>query len=285
MIAIIFKISLAIFIAGNLLEMGLKLNPKEAFSGLKDVYFVAHALFWGFIVGPALAYLITLVLPLEYPYGIGLILLGMTPGVPFMPLVVNRVKGDLGYTAAFMLLVAVTTIIYMPLVVPLLLEGLTVSAWAIAKPLILVMFLPLAVGMMIFHFADKIAASMQPVVKKITTLFTISACVFSIMVYGKGVAGINLTWAIISVVIFFFILTTFPYWFGWGLGHDQKMILSIGMSTRNLGASLAPLLSVPDVDERAIIMIGLGLPAMLLFAWLATKWFGNAPKVSSTSKV
>lgn len=275
MTSILFKISLAIFIAGNLLEMGLRLNIKEAISGLKDFYFVAHILFWGFVVGPALAYAITLVLPLEYPYGIGLILLGMTPGVPFMPIVVNRIKGDLGYTAAFMLLVAVITIIYMPLVVPLLLEGLTVSAWTIAKPLIMVMFIPLAAGMMVLHISDALAAKMQPVVKKVTTLFTISACVLSVVVYGKGVVGINLSWAIISLVIFFFILTAFPYWFGLGLKHDQKIILSIGMSTRNLGASLAPLLSVPDMDERAIIMIGLGLPAMLLFAWISTKWFGH----------
>lgn len=284
MTAIVFKISLAIFIAGNLLEMGLRLNPKDAISGLKDYYFVAHVMFWGFIVGPALVYAMTLILPLEYPYGIGLILLGMTPGVPFMPMVVNRVKGDLGYTAAFMLLVSATTIIYMPLVVPLLLEGLSVSPWTIAKPLFLVMFIPLVAGMMIYHFSDASAARMQPIVKKVTLLFTIIACILSVVVYGKGVLGINLSWAIISLIIFFFIMTAFPYWFGRGLGHDQKLILSIGLSTRNLGASLAPLLSVPDIDERAIIMIGLGLPAMLLFAWIATKWFGHPVRLSYTSK-
>ncbi len=284
MIELLFKSSLAIFIAGNLLEMGLRLNPKEALLGLKNYYFVAHTLFWGFVVGPALAYAITLLLPLEYPFGIGLILLGMTPGVPFMPMVVRRVKGDLGYTAAFMLLVSVASIIYMPLVVPLLLEGLSVSAWIIAKPLILVIFMPLAVGMLVFHSSEELAVKMRPVVKRVTTLFTISACILSVVVYGKGVLGINLTWAIISLVIFFFILTTFPYWFGWGLRHEQKIILSIGMSTRNLGASLAPLLSVPDIDERAIIMIGLGLPAMLLFAWIATKWFGQASRVSVTPR-
>ena len=285
MISILFKISLAIFIAGNLLGMGLKLNPKEAILGLKDYHFVANVVFWGFLVGPALAYILTLVLPLEYPFAIGLILLGMTPGVPFIPMIVNRVKGDLGYTAAFMLLVSVMTIIYMPLVVPILLQGLTVNAWTIAKPLILVMFIPLAAGMFMLHFAEALAAQILPLVKKVTTLFTISACVLSVVVFGKGVLGINLGWAIISLVIFFFILTAFPYWFGIGLEHDQKLILSIGMSTRNLGAALAPLLSMDQIDERAIIMIGLGLPSMLLFAWIATKWFGHASQVSYTSEV
>jgi bile acid:Na+ symporter, BASS family len=274
MIESFFKISLSIFIAGNLLDMGLRLNHQQALRGLKDLRFVGHALFWGFVIGPALAYTITIILPLEHPFGIGLILLGMTPGVPFMPMVVHRVKGDLGYTAAFMLLASVTTIIYMPFVVPFLLEGLTVSAWTIAKPLLAVMFLPLLMGMLIHRFSVALAYRLYPIVKKVTLVFTLCACVLAVAVYGKGVQGINISWAIVSLVVFFFILTAFPYWFGFGLGHDQKIILSIGMSTRNLGASLAPLLSVPLVDERAIVMIGLGLPSMLLFAWISTKYFG-----------
>jgi bile acid:Na+ symporter, BASS family len=275
MVETLFKVSLAIFIAGNLLDMGLRLNHQQALRGLKNFRFVGHTVFWGFAVGPAVAYIITRVLPLEYPFAIGLILLGMTPGVPFMPMVVNRVKGDLGYTAAFMLLASLATIIYMPLVVPLLLKGLSVSAWTIAKPLLTVLFLPLLLGMLIHRFSVARAYKLGEVVKKITLVFTFCACVLAVAVYGKGVQGINLSWAIVSLIIFFFVLTTFPYWFGFGLGHDQKIILSIGMSTRNLGASLAPLLSVPLIDERAIIMIGLGLPAMLLFAWISTKWFGQ----------
>jgi len=275
MTTILFKISLAIFIAGNLLEMGLRLSPQHAIKGLKDFRFVASVWFWGFAVGPALAYIITLILPLEYPYAIGLILLGMTPGVPFMPMVLSRVKGDLGYTAAFMLLVSLATIIYMPLVVPLLLKGLSVSAWTIAKPLLSVILLPLATGMLVLRFSESLASKIQPLVKKITGIFTVIACVLSVIVFGKGVIGLDLTWAIIALLIFFFILTTFPYWFGFGMGHDQKIILSIGMSTRNLGAALAPLLSMSQIYPRAIIMIGLGLPAMLLFAWISTKWFGN----------
>ncbi|MEQ1586460.1 MAG: hypothetical protein ABL895_11310 [Cyclobacteriaceae bacterium] len=279
MIETLFKISLAIFIAGNLLDMGLRLNPNQALRGLRNFSFVGHTLFWGFVVGPALAYIITLIIPLEYPYAIGLILLGLAPGVPFLPMIVSRVKGDLGYTAAFMLLVSVTTVIFMPIAVPLLVKGLTVSAWTIAKPLLIVMLLPLAIGMLTLHFYKTRAAKIQPVVKKITTLFTIIACTLCVVVYGNGLLELDLSWAIVSLIIFFFILTTFTYWFGFGQEHDQKIVISIGMSTRNLGAALAPLLSVPQIDQRAIIMVGLGLPSMLLFGWLSIKWFGQ-PKLT-----
>ncbi len=275
MVEILFKISLAIFIAGNLLDMGLRLNPQQALRGLKNFSFVGHTLFWGFVVGPALAYIITLIIPLEYPFATGLILLGLAPGVPFLPMIVSRVKGDLGYTAAFMLLVSVTTVLFMPFAVPLLVKGLTVTAWAIAKPLLFVMLLPLAIGMLMLHFKETLATKIQPVVKKVTIFFTVIACTLCVVVYGSGVLELDLRWAFVALVIFFFILTTFTYWFGFGQEHEQKIVISIGMSTRNLGAALAPLLAVPQIDQRAIIMVGLGLPSMLLFGWLSIKWFGH----------
>src|SRR5512139_353072 len=135
---VLLKISLVIFMAGNLLEMGLRLNPQDALRGLRNARFVALTLLWGFVLGPALAYGITRVLPLAAPYAVGLLLMGMTPSAPFLPMIVNRAKGDLGYAAAFMLLSALGTVLFMPFAVPMLVEGLTVSAWAIARPLIFV---------------------------------------------------------------------------------------------------------------------------------------------------
>jgi bile acid:Na+ symporter, BASS family len=95
MFIILLKISLVIFMAGNLLDMGLRLNPQVALRGLRNVRFVVHALPWGFLLCSALAYVITLVIPLESHYAIGLILMGMTPCAPFLPAIVNKAKGDL----------------------------------------------------------------------------------------------------------------------------------------------------------------------------------------------
>jgi len=261
--------------AGNLLDMGLRLNPGSALKGLRNIWFVAHTLFWGFIVGPGVAYLITLVLPLEYPYAIGLILLGMAPCAPFVPLFVGKAKGDLGYTAAFMLLVAIGTIIFMPLAVPFMVKGLSVTAWAIARPLIVMILIPLVIGMAILQLSLAIAAKMLPVVKKITMVFTALTFIFIVIVYGKGIISVAGSLAVASQCILFLVLTLFPFWFGFGLKRDQKIIQSIGMSTRNLGAAIAPLFSVPATDQRAFIMVALALPIMVLFAMLAVKLFGS----------
>ena len=48
-----------------------------------------------------------------------------------------------------MVLLMVVTIIYMPLVLPLLLPGVSVNPWDIAKSLIVLMLVPLAIGLLI----------------------------------------------------------------------------------------------------------------------------------------
>jgi BASS family bile acid:Na+ symporter len=280
----LMKISLVVFMAGNLMDMGLRLNPAEALRGLKDSRFVVYTLVWSFIIGPALAYVITLIIPLESPYALGLILLGMAPCAPFVPLFVGRAKGDLGYTAAFMLLVAVGTIVFMPLAVPVMLKGLSVSAWAIARPLIIMILIPLVIGMIILKKSPSFATKLQPIVKKITGLFTILTFVFIAIVYGEGMLSIGGSFAVASQVIFYGIIMAFSYWFSFGLQHPQKIILSIGLSTRNLGAAIAPLFSVATSDQRAFIMVVLALPIMIVFALLSVKLFGKvSPAVDSST--
>ena len=46
-------------------------------------------------------------MPLSEPYAIGLILLGMARCAPFLPMVVDRARGDPAYAAAVILLMSV----------------------------------------------------------------------------------------------------------------------------------------------------------------------------------
>jgi bile acid:Na+ symporter, BASS family len=274
-LTVLFKVSLAIFMAGSLLEMGLRLNLADALRGLRSVRFVGLALVWSFVLCPALAWAITRVVPLQAPYAIGLILLGMAPCAPFAPMLVDKARGDLGFTAAYMLIAAVGTVVFMPFTVPLLAKGLTASAWAIAKPLLIVVLLPMAVGVTIRRSLDALASKMLPFVKKGSGLAGLIWCVLCLIIYGKGLLGVAGSFAVASQLVFFGIVCVGTYWLGFGLPHEQKIVLSIGVTTRNLGACLTPLLSVPDMDQRASLMIVLALPIMVIVALLGTKWLGR----------
>jgi bile acid:Na+ symporter, BASS family len=274
-VMILFKVSVAVFMAGNLLDMGLRLNPRDALRGLRSVPFVAHTLLWSCVLGPALAYAITAVLPLEQPYATGLILLGLTPCAPFLPMIVSKAKGDLGFTAAFMLLASAATVVFMPIALPMLVKGLSISAWAIARPLLMMILLPLVVGIVVLRASPAAASRIQPVVKRTSGIATVAVVILCGILYGKGLLGVPGSLALASQVLFFSIVTTCTYWCGIGLRHEQRIVLCTGMTTRNLGAALAPLLSVADMDQRAFVMLVLGLPTMVGFAWLAVMWFGR----------
>ena len=273
--ATLLKISVALFMASNFLDMGLRLDPQEALRGLRNLRFVALTLLWGFVLGPAMAYAITRIVPLEYPYAIGLILLGMTPGRPFLPLIVEKAKGDLGYCAAFMLLSSVGTVVFMPFAVPLMVQGLTVTAWSIARPLVMVLLAPLAIGMWILRASAPLAGRIRPLVKKAAGVATLSVIALCIIVYGKGLLGVASSFAVASQLIFFCCVTALPHLLRFGLRNEQKIVLSTGMATRNLGAAVAPLLSAPAIDQRATVMVVLGLPVTVVFALAAARIFGR----------
>ena len=183
---ILLKISLMIFMVGNLFDMGLKLDLREALNGLRNVRFVVQSLLWGFVLCPALAYGLTKIIPLEPHYAIGMILLGMAPCAPFLPAMAEKARGDLAYVAAFMLLASVVTVVYMPLFVPVMVDGLTTDAWTIAKPLLFFLMVPLAIGLAILRFAPSAAAKLEPIVKKTTGIVTLLMLALCMIVYAKA---------------------------------------------------------------------------------------------------
>jgi len=271
----VLKVSLVVFMVGNLLDMGLRLKLREALGGLRNVRFVVLSLLWGFLLCPALAYLLTKVIPLEQPYAIGMILLGMTPCAPFLPMMVDKARGDLAYAAAFMLLASVVTVVYMPLAVPVLVKGLTADAWTIARPLLYFLMVPLAIGMAIQRVAAPVAARLQPIVKKTTGIDTLLMLVLCVVVYGKEFISAMGSYAFGTQILFFSVATAATYGLSFGLPQGQKSVLALGMSTRNLGAAFAPLFAIPDVDQRAIVMVAIGVPMQTIASLLAARWFAR----------
>ena len=273
------KISLVLFMVGSLLDMGLRLKLRDAVGGLRNVRFVVQSVLWGFVLCPGLAYLLTKIIPLEPPYAMCLILLGMAPCAPFLPSMVERARGDMGATAAFMLLASFLTIVFMPIAVPFMVKGLTASAWTIAKPLLFYVLVPLAIGMVIQRASALVAAKLQPVVKQATGVATIALLALCLVDYGKGFIGAIGTDAIGAQILFFSMATAAPYGLSFGLSHGQRSVLSLGMATRNIGAALAPLFAVGDIDQRAIVMAALGLPMQVTFSLLASRWLSHRPSV------
>lgn len=145
----IMGVIIVVFMVGNLLEVGLKLRAAEAFAALRNARFVAVSLLWCFVLGPALAVLLTKIIPLSESYALGLVLLGLSPCSPAIPAMMRRSGGSLAYMSAFMLVAFAGTVVLMPFLVPWLAKGFTADAWTIAKPLLIFIMVPLLIGVAI----------------------------------------------------------------------------------------------------------------------------------------
>jgi BASS family bile acid:Na+ symporter len=274
-LTVLLKITVVIFMAGNLLDLGLRLDLKEALRGLRDLRFVSLSVIWAFVLCPALAYALTLLIPLSPPYAMGLILLGLAPCAPLLPMMTEKARGDLNYAASFILLASAGTVIYMPIMVPLLVKGLTVSAWAVAKPMLVLVLIPLVIGIAVQVRRAATAKWIQPFVKKVAGIDTLVMLVLVVIIYGKGFLSAVGTYAIGAQVAFFTVITAVSYAVGFGMPPRQKSVLSLGICTRNCGSALAPLFVAQGVDQSAIVMVSLGIPMMFGFAALAAQVFAR----------
>ena len=74
-----------VFTIFNLFAMGIQVNLGKMFKVVANPKFLALMLGFGWIVGPAIAFLITLVLPLDNMYIIVLFIGSLAPCAPFLP--------------------------------------------------------------------------------------------------------------------------------------------------------------------------------------------------------
>jgi BASS family bile acid:Na+ symporter len=286
LLPILLKITIVIFMVGNLLDLGLRIDLKKAVAGLRDVRFVTLSVLWAFVLCPALAYGLGVVLPMTAPYAMGLLLLGLAPCAPLLPGMVDTAKADVNYAASFMLLASARTVVYMPIAVPLLVEGLTVSAWTVAKPMLFMVLIPLLIGIAIQLRQPAFASSIHPYVKKGTGIDTLLMLLLVVVIYAKGFTAALGTWAILAQVLFFTLTIVGSYALAVGLPPARKSVMTLGLSTRNVGAAMAPLFVATDVAPEATVMVSLGIPMMGLFSYVAARVFAgrNAPKGAALPK-
>jgi BASS family bile acid:Na+ symporter len=256
----------------NLAAIGLELEVRAAMAPLRNLRFVVVVMLLDWVLGPLFAWGLSRAVPMAEPYALGLILIGLAPAAPFLPMMVRRAGGDLAYAACFMLIAALGTVIFMPILLPILEPGLAVSAWTIAKPLIVLLLLPLAIGLALNAWRASLAKRLHRLVKFLGDVATLAMLVAIAILYWRGFVDAVGSYAIAAQLIYAVGATAGSYWLSSGLTHEQRSVISLGACTRNLGAALAPLLGASS-DPRTTVMIALGVPITLLVSAMAARWF------------
>jgi len=265
----------AIFYAvANLGSMGLELDLRETAKSLRSIRVLGLTLGWSWLVGPALAVLLTRVLPMAEPYAMGLLIFSLAPTAPALPLFIRIARADMSLAAAVMPLSVVGTVVLMPVLAPFLIPGLTVSSWAIGKPLLLTVLLPLVVGVVIREYAAPVADRVFPAVKKIAGLSTLLLLVFTLVFHGRALLSALGSFAVGAQVLFTLGMAL-SYTLGFGLNQAQRSALALGVCSRNGGAMFVAITAFPNLDPRLLVMILLAVPVPVIVWFLLARFFAS----------
>ena len=264
-----------LFTVSNLGAMGFQVKMSEVIVALQNKKSLVLIFVWGWVVGPAFGYLITRVLPLAEPYVIVVLLASLAPCAPFLQQMVGKARGDMGFAGALIPLVAVGTVVLMPLMAPLLIKGLTISIWALAKPLLLTILLPLIIGAAIRNYADTAATRIFPAVKLIAMLSTLTTVAWCLVLYGRGMLNMAGQLALFSMTLFMVGMGLITYRFGFDLKQNQRSVMALGMGTRNVAAVLAAALAIPNADPLIVTMTVMWTLWSVVLASIGAKIFAK----------
>ena len=244
-----------VFTVSNLASMGLQVNIPPVLKTVRNPRFLVLVLVWGWVVGPALGYLITRVLPLAEPFAAVVLLTSLAPCAPFLPPMVEKARGDVDFAGAFIPAAAVGTVVFMPLFAPQLIHGLTLSALSLAKPLVLTVLIPLLAGAVLRTYAAPWAAKLFKPVKALAGLSTALTVLFCILLYSRRMLDTAGSFALASMTLFMLVMGLITYRFGFGLKQSERSVMCLGMGSRNIAAVLAGVLAIPNGDPRMTAMV------------------------------
>jgi predicted Na+-dependent transporter len=236
-LTVLVKASALVFVVSSMLAMGLGLTIQQIIEPLRDVRTVIVALAVNFVAVPLLAVAILAVADLEDDLHTGLILVATAAGAPFLPKLAQAAKGDIALSVGAMVLLMVVTIGYMPLVLPLLLSDVDVDVWAIARSLIVVMLIPLAVGLFAKARHSDLADELRPHMSQASTLAILFMLVGGIVLSWSDIVDLVGTGGLIVAIVFLLGALGLGYATG-GSDPAQRSVLGLGTAQRNLSAAL-----------------------------------------------
>lgn len=271
----IFGIVAILYCVTNLGSMGLELNLPKTIKALRSPRLVTLTLVWSWILGPALAFLITKILPLSDAHAAGLLLFSLAPTAPMLPILIRKAKADMDVSAAMMPLAVVGTVILMPIIAPLLIPGVSVSSLALAKQLIITVLLPLVAGVVIKVYANQLADKIFPYFKKLASLSTLALLVFTVFMYGKELLNALGSFAVAAQVLFVLVTAVGSYSFGFGMKQAQRSSLALGVCSRNGGAMFVAFATFPIQDPNVLVMILLAVPVPVILWLILARYFAS----------
>jgi BASS family bile acid:Na+ symporter len=262
-LSVITQVGMLLFVVGGMAAMGLGLTVSRIATPLRDVRMVLLLLLVNFVVVPAAAIAATRLLPMEQDAATAVVLVGCLAGAPFLPKLAQLAKADVALAVGSMVLLMVVTIGYAPIVVPLVIPGVTVDPLAVAQSLVLFMLIPLGIGLLIRSRLPELADSWVGPVGQASSVGMLLGITSALLVSWQDVVGAIGTWIFVGVAIVLVAALASGWLAGVGRPGD-RVLLGLATAQRNIAAAILVATTIGG-DVVVLTLVGaLVLPIVLI---------------------
>ena len=261
-------LSILVFVVSSMLAMGMSQRFASVIAPLRRPLPVVLALVVNFALSPLLALALTRIIPLQPAHAAGLLLLSAAAGAPFLPRLAEFCGGNLPYSLALMLLLMGGSTIFMPLALPLLVPEMDADPWAIARPLLLFMLIPLGIGFALVLAGASWMNRLLTFVRAVSNLSLVLLVVLFIGLNLKTLLGTFGSFAIATYTVYLLAIMTAAYLLG-AADAPTRNVFALGAGCRNLAAALVIARANSDdpaVTVMLIVAFAVSLVVLLGFA-------------------
>ena len=282
-LGVIVNLSALVFVVSSMLAMGLSLTIPAIIEPLKNLRLVILALVINFVAVPLVVWAIQAVMDLDQDIYTGLVLMGTAAGAPFLPKLAQVAKGNAAFSVGLMVLLMVVTVIYMPIVLPIFLSGVSVNAWDIARSLIVMMLLPLGIGLFMNARWPATAKELQGLMSQASSIAILLLLVGAIILQWSEIVSLVGTGGLVAIIIFLLVSLVLGY-FGGGSDAATRSVMGLGTAQRNLSAAMVVgAQNFSDKPDVLITVVVAGLIGLVLLMPIGAELGKRAPAKTAES--
>jgi BASS family bile acid:Na+ symporter len=278
----LYNLMSLVFVLGTICSMGLSLTMAQITGPLRNARFVVVALLSNFVVPPILAFLLIQLFSLDESLAVGLMLVSLAAGAPALPKTAVFAKVDAAAATGLMVLLVVVTILVLPIALPLLLTGISVTFWDIASGLIILILVPLAVSLFVRARYPEAAASALPHFAQASNLSLLFLMVLMIVLNFSDVIGLLGSGGLLASLVLVVLTTAGGYLLG-RLGKADDWLQGLGAGQRNIAAAMV-VATMNFGNDEIVMVVVYSLIGMVIIIPLALELGKRAKAAASEAE-
>ena len=146
----------------------------------------------------------------------------------------------------------VVTIVVLPIALPLLLTGISVTFWDIASGLVYLILIPLALSLFVRARYPQAAESSQPLFAQASNLSLLFLMVLMVVLNFSNVVGLLGSGGLLASLILVILTTVGGYLLG-SLGKADSWVQALGAGQRNIAAAMV--VATMNFGNNEVVMV------------------------------